>query len=185
MGDKKPLADQASNDMKTNPFQTPTDESQADSSSQTALLRSNVATTMGRRPLTSSFVPLAAASAICFAFLTAVPILTCIYIMSIDGDAGGPMFLPILVMGIVFLAAVITICLACVAFLIHLLHRRFRFSIWIPPTVVVVALLAIVLFLVAAGDVHPWVLTAGGSAIAVAFAILWASLLISDHQQFL
>ena len=88
-----------------------------------------------------------------FAVLTVVPTVAVLLVIVIDGDPGGPMFLPIFVMGLALVAAMLAGGVAAVSLTRDLLRQRWRVPLWV-AALVVAAMAAGGAWLLA-GAVHP------------------------------
>ncbi len=127
-----------------------------------------------RRPLLPLLLLHFAASGVCFAFFTFIPIVGCLVLMAIGNDPGGLMFFPIFVLGVLLFAGVITGILAGAALLSDLLRRHYRVPVWVPP--IGVFLLATATTWLLFSGAHPAVPPIAGGIVTVAFIIHWAAI---------
>lgn len=134
----------------------------------------NAQQTTERRPLLPLLLLHFAAAGVCFTFFTTVPIVACLVFMAIGNDPGGPMFLPLFVLGVLLVAVVMTGILAGAALVSDLLRRHYRIPIWLPPLAVfVVATVVIWLFL---SDAPVAVPPMAGVVVSLAFIVHWAAI---------
>lgn len=113
------------------------------------------------------------AAAACFAFFTGVPITACLILMAIGNDLGGPLFLPMFVMGVVGVALLITVVLGGTAVVSDLVRRRWRLPLWVPPLLVFGLVSGAVRL--AFDEVHPMVPIGAGALLMLAFIVHWAA----------
>jgi hypothetical protein len=125
------------------------------------------------RPVLPLLILHIAAAGVCFGFFCITPIAVCLVCMAIGNDPGGPMFLPIFVLGTILGAAAVTILLAGAALLSDLLRRHYSMPLWLPP-LVMFALVTVLCWLFFS-RAHPAVPPLVGLVIAVAFIVHWAA----------
>jgi hypothetical protein len=125
-----------------------------------------------QRPVTSRLVMLHLVAAVaCFVFFCAAPMLVCWALLIEGDDPGGPLFIPILIMGIVVGAVVITAILAVAVLVTDILERRTGRMSWWPA--VLVFLLGAAMGGMVGGVTNVIILVAAGGIAVVAYFIHW------------
>jgi hypothetical protein len=128
-----------------------------------------------QRPVTSRLVVLhLVAAVVCFVFFFVVPILACLVLLVEGDDPGGPLFLPILIIGIVAGAAVITVILAVAVLATDIIERRTGRISWWPA--VLVFLSGAAMGGLAGGVTNVVILVAAGGIAMVAYFIHWMAI---------
>jgi hypothetical protein len=115
-----------------------------------------------------------AAALVCFGVFTVAPIVACFIVIVISGDPGGPLFIPVFVVGVVVFAAVMTLFLSVAVLVSDVLCRHYRTPRWLPFAVVYV--LATGLFWFFSSGIHPLILLIGGAIVEFAFLAHWAAI---------
>ncbi len=115
-----------------------------------------------------------AAAGVCFAFFTVVPTVACLILVAIGNDPGGPLFLPIFIMGVVLCAAIITTVLAAAVLMTDLLRRYYRVALWLPPLVIFVLATGFAFLLL--GGAHAVAAVVAGGVVTTAFIVHWAAI---------
>jgi hypothetical protein len=116
----------------------------------------------------------AVAALLCFTFFTVVPIGTCLVLMAIGNDPGGPMFFPLFVMGAILFAALTTAIIAGATLVSDLIRRWIRIPLWLPPLVVFLSVAG--LSWRRWGEAHPVIPILVGFFITMAFIVHWAAI---------
>jgi hypothetical protein len=111
----------------------------------------------------------AAAAVVCFAFLTVVPVGLCLVVILIANDPGGPLFLPVFIVGVVLFAAATATALTGAALATDLVRWRWPLPVWVSPLVVFI--LATVLCRLLFPDAHPATAPIVGGTVALAFIV--------------
>ena len=122
-----------------------------------------------------------AVASICFFATFTVPVTASLAVMYIDNDPGGPLFLPIVVMGS-FLLAVTTTCLfEITALLGDILRRRYSTPFWLPPSVIFAAAASLSWPLVDF-SLNPVVPVVVGAVSTFGFVVYWVAIVNSPFR---